>query len=502
MAASRRRLALFALLSASLPHCAPAGDALDRPNVLFIVVDDLRPELGCYGVGEIKTPQIDRLAASGLRFTRAYCQQSHCNPSRASLLTGLRPNSTRVWDGFAHFRDAVPEVVTLPEHFKRNGYHAVAFGKVFHVPDPQSWNEPTRWPEKATTWSEASRRRWLAYREQLRARGNREAVVARIRPPTTDDEDVPDSQRPDGELADLAIAAMLRLAGEDRPFFLAVGFLRPHLPFTPPRKYWDLYRRDELPLASNPQLPEDSPSMAMNALYELREHMDFVGTPAPSEGSLTEAQRRRLKHGYYASVSFVDAQVGRVLDALEQNGLSDNTIVLLWGDHGWKLGEHNGWCKQTNYEVDTRVPLIVRAPGARANGKTSDALVELLDVYPTLSALASLPLPKHLEGESFLPLLDEPDQPGKAAAFSQFRRHQAGRGFMGYAIRTARHRYEEWIDRRSGETVARELYDHQVDPEENKNLANAPEQQPVLGELSRQLWASLPRPDPIEPTPE
>ena len=470
--------------------------AAERPNVLFIAVDDLRPELGCYGVKEIKSPNIDRLAASGMLFKRAYCQQAVCNPSRASLMTGLRPDSTKVWDLVTHFRDTIPEVVTLSQHFRSNGYRAVAYGKIFHNPlsDAESWDEPNHWPEKARSWSPEGVQRLVKYRETMKADGKSQAAIRRMRAPATDDEDVPDNARPDGEIADQALAAMEKLADAEQPFFLAVGFIRPHLPFTPPKKYWDLYHREEIPLAKNPRLPTAAPSMAMNTMYELRDYLDFAESPRPEQGSLGEDEQRRLKHGYYASVSFVDAQIGRLLDKLEALKLTDDTIVVLWGDHGWKLGEHNSWCKQTNYEIDAHVPLLLRAPDGRGKGQTTSALVEFIDIYPTLCELAELPLPEHLEGRSFAPLLSDPRQAWKEAAFSQFRRRQNGEEFMGYAMRTDRYRYVEWKNRRTLKTVAWELYDHQADPEENRNLAGEPEQAKLLEQLSAKLRAALPTP--------
>ncbi|MHC4404684.1 MAG: sulfatase-like hydrolase/transferase, partial [Planctomycetota bacterium] len=443
-------------------------------------------------------------AEIGLRQDQAHHHPDQTEGNRAQDDQGSperieQPDSTRVWDLVTHLRDTIPDVVTLPQHFKQHGYHAVAYGKIYHntLPDRQSWNEPNHWPQKATTWSQASRQQLAAYRAKMRALGKSDAAIARMRAPATDDEDIPDSQRPDGEIADQAITAMRRLAQSEQPFFLAVGFIRPHLPFTPPKKYWDLYRRDELALAGNRLLPSDSPPMAMNTMYELRDYMDFADSPPPREGSLLEQQQRRLKHGYYASVSYVDAQIARLLGTLDELGLATDTIVVLWGDHGWKLGEHNSWCKQTNYEIDTRVPLIIRSPRAKANGRRCPALVEFVDIYPTLCELAGLPLPDHLEGRSVVPLLAKPDQPWKEAAFSQFRRRHEGVETMGYAMRTDRYRYVEWINRQSVETVATELYDHEHDPQENTNLAAAPEHRRLVGQLSDQLWSSLPKPKPF-----
>jgi len=494
-------LSMIVVLQCAHATVSFAANAESKPNVLFIAVDDLRPELGCYGVKEIKTPDIDSLAASGVVFNRAYCQLAVCNPSRVSLMTGLRPDSTKVWDLVTRFRQTVPDVVTLPQQFKKHGYYAVSYGKIFHNPWPDnaSWSEPHRWPEKSSLWSDEAKQRHAAYKEKMRAEGRPDNAIRRIRPQATEIVDVPDNEHIDGAIAEQALAAIERLAKQDQPFFLAAGFVRPHLPFVVPRKYWELYDADTIPATSNPFLPRQAPRYAMNTMYELRDYMDFDGTPAPNQGSLTEAQQRRLKHGYYASVSFIDSLVGRLLAEIESLGLADNTIVVLWGDHGWKLGEHNSWCKQTNYEIDARVPLIIRAPGAEANGQTTDALVEFVDIYPTLCELAGLPLPEHLGGKSMTPLLSKPDQAWKQAAFSQFRRQDGTVPLMGYSMRTDRYRYIEWQDRRTREVVATELYDHTSDSCENTNIAGQAENKSLLAELRRQMWATLPQPPEYVP---
>ncbi len=475
----------------------------ERPNILFIAIDDLRPELGCYGVQEIKTPNMDRLASQGVVFDRAYCQQAVCNPSRASLLTGLRPDSTKVWDLVTDFRDTIPDVVTLPQHFKQNGYYAVGMGKIYHntFPDPKSWSVPKPKPKGYQTYSKEVRSQLDQKRKEAREAGMTEREIGnRIRGPATDIEDVPDHQRFDGALGNLALEQLREAHSQDAPFFLAVGFIRPHLPWTPPKKYWDLYDPMEIPLAANDFLPHNAPPVSygdrsLGGMYELMDCMDFKEAPSPFEGTLTEAQQRRLKHGYYASVSFVDTQVGRLMDELDRLGLRDNTIVVLWGDHGWKLGEHNGWCKQTNYEIDTRSPLIIAAPGAKANGKHSKSLVEFVDIYPTLCKLAKLPLPEHLEGTSIAPLLDNPNRMVKQAAFSQFPRRHDGAKYMGYAMRTDRYRYVEWLNSETGETSDVEVYDEEEDPEENNNIALRPENAQLLGQLQNQLWKGFARPE-------
>lgn len=470
-------------------------------NVLFIAVDDLRPELGCYGVKDIRSPNLDRLASSGVAFSRAYCQVAVCNPSRVSLMTGLRPDTSKVWDLPTDFRTTVPDAVTIPQHFRKHGYRALGFGKIFHntFPDDVSWDEPHAWPKNARLWSDDAKEQLKKVKEEMRAAGEPERAIERLRSLGTERVDIADSEHVDGAMTDQALAAMRELAGKDQPFFLAAGFILPHLPFVVPTKYWDLYDPAKIPLAPNGYLPRGAPAVAfgdrnMGGLYELRDYMDYRKAPSPFEGSLTEAEQRELKHGYYASVSFVDAQVGRLLDELDQLGLADKTIVVLWSDHGWKLGEHNGWCKQTNFEIDTRAPLMIRAPEAKSNGKQSHALVEFVDIYPTLCELASLPVPKTLEGKSLAPLLTGSAAKVKDAAFSQFPRKHEGRDYMGYAMRTERYRYIEWLDAESGEVVVRELYDHANDAAENENIAARPEHAALLTQLNAQMWQSLPRP--------
>lgn len=491
----------FQFVSTVIVLAAATLSAADKPNVLFIAVDDLRPELGCYGADMIHSPNIDRLASSGVIFNRAYCQLAVCNPSRVSLMTGLRPDSSKVWDLSTRFRHTVPDVVTLPQQFKKHGYYAVSYGKIFHNPwpDNESWSEPHSWPKKSSLWSDEAKRRRAQFKDKMRAEGRPEKRINRIRAQATEIVDIPDEEHIDGAIAEQALAAMKRLSKQDQPFFLAAGFVRPHLPFVVPRKYWELYDAHEISAAANPFLPKDAPAFAMNTMYELRDYLDFDGTSAPTQGSLTQEQQRRLKHGYYASVSFIDSLVGRLLTELEALGLSENTVVVLWGDHGWKLGEHNSWCKQSNYEIDARVPLIIRAPSAKANGETTNALVEFVDIYPTLCELAGLPSPKHLEGKSMTPLLAKPDQSWKQAAFSQFRRQDGNVPLMGYSMRTDRYRYVEWQDRRTREVVATELYDHSIDSSENTNIAVQAKNKSLLAELSRQMWATLPQPPEYAP---
>ena len=452
-----------------------------RPNVLFVAVDDLRPELGCYGTAGILSPNIDAIAARGTVFDRAYCQQAVCSPSRTSLLTGCRPDTTKVYDLQTHFRKNLPEVVTLPQHFKNHGYTTFSLGKIFHggLDDKPSWSRPPGKVWQAMYALEENKE--LVAKKRAAVKGKKfrtpSARYNAMTGPAYECADVPDSTYSDGVIADEAISALREM--KDETFFLAVGFLKPHLPFIAPKKYWDLYDREKIPMAVNPFAPKDAPKIALMNWGELRAYHDI-----PRVGPLSAEEARALKHGYYACVSYIDAQLGRVLNELDRLGLRDNTVVILWGDHGWKLGEHAMWCKHTNFEIDTHVPLICSAPRQKAAGKHSAALVEFVDIYPTLCELAGLPLPKHLGGDSFAALLDDPDLPGDPTAISQYPRGKV----MGYSIRTDRYRLTLWQKREAPhETVAVELYDHESDPDENVNVAADPANARLIKELTDQL---------------
>ena len=466
--------------------------AVDSPNVLFIAIDDLRPELGCYGA-PVLSPNIDRLAARGTLFERAYVQVALCMPSRVSVMTGQRPDTTGVVDFSVRFRDVQPDVVTMPQFFRQQGYTAVAFGKLFHNDDKASWSEPlfkshrveddyhTEFGRKVLAWTKEDHRR-LTYVWDLG-----DGITKTKRPGGLPWEapEIDDNEVRDGQLADAAVEKLKVLKADNQPFFLAVGFHKPHLPFIAPKKYFDLYDPATIDLAPNPDPPKDAPKFATYNWNDLRHYYGI-----PDVGPVSEQRARELKHAYYACVSFVDAQVGRVLDALDEHGLAENTVICLWGDHGWQLGEHGMWDKHSNYETSTRVPLIVSAPGMPA--ATTKALVEAVDMYPTLAELCGLDLPAHLEGTSFAPVLRDPTTPWKTAAFSQYRRVIPGYGDvargMGYAMRTDRWRFVEW--RVPGtEFRACELYDHQADPEENVNLAGRTDHAEIVEELTKQLNA-------------
>lgn len=477
-----------------------------KMNVLFIAVDDLRPQLGCYGVTDIRTPSIDKLASEGLLFNRAYCQQAVCSPSRTSLLTGRRPDTTKVYDLVKHFRDTIPDVVTLPQHFKENGWFCQSFGKIYHggLDDPKSWSAPSLFSGAVVRVGQPDGRAQLAmvdldfFTEGGAMQPVSDATSSRVllaaaaqsrprsKPPRADrpnkppwsSPDVPDNALGDGQVADAAIGVMNRV--KDKPFFLAVGFRKPHLAFDAPKRYYDWYDVEKMRLATNPFPPKDVFLPAMSSWGELRSYKDM-----PKSGPVSDQVARELIRGYYAATSYTDAQIGRVLAELNKLGLRDRTIVILWGDHGWQLGEHGMWCKHTNFETSTRSLLMICVPGQQARGQKTDALVEFVDIYPTLCQLAGMPLTPGLEGSSFASLLQDPKRPWKKAAFSQYPRGK----LMGYAMRTDRYRYVEWIDTPSRKVEGRELYDHQNDPDENVNLAGRPEQAATVKQLTTMLEA-------------
>ncbi|MDP6044683.1 MAG: sulfatase, partial [Phycisphaerae bacterium] len=440
-----------------------AAKGASKPNVLFIAVDDLRPTLACYGDKMAISPNIDKLAGRGMVFERAYCQEAVCSPSRQSLMTGLRPDTIKVWDLAAHFRDAVPDAVTLPQHFKNHGYHTRSIGKIYHgggraAIDRPSWSAPAKYAVAL------DRKVRYANPENLKGRG--------LKADSTEAGLVSGSVYIDQIVCDQAVGALGELKKKSKPFFLAVGFRKPHLPFCAPKKYWDMYDRAKIPSPESTKHPKGAPELAVRSWRELEGYRDI-----PRDGKIPPQKVQLLRHGYYACVSYIDDLVGRLLKELGRLGLAGNTVVVLWGDHGFHLGEQGLWTKANNYEWSTRGPLILSAPGRPNAGGRTKALVEFVDIYPTLAELCGLSIPKGLEGLSMVPLLARPDRAWKKAAFSQYPRHRTSHRhrkhgqIMGYTIRTDRYRYVEWRQWGTREVVARELYDHSSDAGEMVNLA-------------------------------
>lgn len=508
---------LLLICFAVIPACN--SFAAERPNILFIAVDDLRPELGCYGSPIAKTPHLDALASDGLLFNRAYCQQAICRPSRASLMTGARPDSTGLYHNYVSLRELQPNILTLPEHFIANGYDAAYCGKIFHQGDTdegRSWN---RNPPKSVPGVQRPRGPYALPENNKMKADNMKIMLAKYGEaarrglaagPAYEKADVPDTAYVDGYNTRLAIETLKEMTQEEsKPFFLAMGYKLPHLNWCAPSKYWDMYQAEEIPMASETDAPENGATMGLHASFELRTRAGI-----PKTGPISPELARTLKHAYLASVSYVDAQIGLLVSALEEAGIRDNTVIVVWGDHGWHLGDMGVWGKATNYEIATRVPLMIWAPKMKARGVTTDALVELVDIYPTLCELADLPIPEHAEGKSFVPLMSDPNQSWKEAAFSQYPNpalrewaaNPLSRGMretwfgpliqevesriiqqqgdrwdrelfeehlMGYTMRTDRYRLVVWIDHRkpNAEPIDIELFDHEVDPSETVNIA-------------------------------
>ena len=422
-------------------------------NVLFIAIDDLRPLLGCYGYPEMHTPNIDALAKRGTLFNRAYCQFPVCNPSRASVLTGLRPDTIGVYDNFKNFHDTLPEAVILPQHFKAHGYHTRSVGKITHGPnavlDQFSWSAPI-WREFWQPVDKTINPSWQAL-------------------------DVADNELEDGRIAEAAVEVLRQI--RDREFFLAVGFNKPHLPFYAPSQYFDLYPPQTFSVPVDSSLPQNAPDIASNP-KGLKGYQDISKYPPFDDEKTLE-----LIRAYAATTSYVDAQVGRVLNQLDTLGLTENTVVVLWGDHGFHLGEHGLWRKNTLFEDSVRSPLIVSVPGQTSPNAKTDALVELIDIYPTLCDACQLPIPTELEGISMIPVVEQPTRIWKTAAFSQLKK---GSNIDGYSMRTQRYRYTEW-----GQNGSRgvELYDYEANPDETVNIGSLPENAELVAHLSERLHA-------------
>lgn len=445
-------------------------------NVLFIACDDLNTSLGCYGHPQARTPNLDRLAARGVRFERAYCQYALCNPSRSSLLGGVRPDTSGIYENSTPIRKVFPDIVTLPQLFKNHGIYVARVGKMYHYGVPGQIG--TSGLDDAPSWTE---------------------VINPIGRDRTDEADVinftpdrgigaslawmqakgTDEEQTDGRVAAETIRLMETHKG--KPFFIAAGFYRPHVPAIATQMYFDLYPLDQIKLPVEPTgHVTNIPPVALTA--------------RPANYGLEESKLRQFKRAYLASVSFVDAQVGKVLDALDRLGLADKTIVVFWGDHGWCLGEHGQWQKTLLFEESTRVPLIIALPD-RKKGEVSPRPVELLDLYPTLADLCGLEAPKTVEGKSLRPLLKDPQAKWTKPAITQQMRREGGATIMGYSVRTERFRYTEWDGGKAGV----ELYDHDHDPHEWNNLVKDPKAPQLIADLKR-LLPKLPARDlPVSP---
>lgn len=478
-----RRSFLKASAATSVYLSGCTSGIFDKPtaakpvNVLFIAADDLNTDIGCYGNKQVKTPNLDRLAAMGVRFDRAYCQQPLCGPSRASIMSGLRPNTT----GFVHLRDDIrklkPDTVTMGQFFQQKGYYVGRVGKIYHYGNPSGIG--TDGHDDALTWQERFNPAGI---DKLQ-----EENIIRYPGPTSGykdklgismawwDPDSKDTEHTDGMVATRAIEMIDR--NKDKPFFVAAGFFNPHCPYVAPKKYFDMYRLEEITMPDPEEAKKD-----LDDVPEMAYKFDKWWSPffnGVFKGT-TREQARKCKQAYYACVSFVDAQVGRLLDAIEERNLLDNTLIVFWSDHGYFLGEKGLWYKRKNFERSVRAPLLIAGAGVTSSGKSCAQPVEMLDLYPTIADYTGFDVPRQLEGRSLRPLLSDPASTWDKPAISQvFRSSNA----QGYSIRTMRWRYTEWNDGKAG----RELYDHANDPDEVHNLADLDKYADTVKQLSKQL---------------
>ncbi len=507
------KLALVMGLSLAISSVFAQKKQPTKPNILFIAVDDLKPILGCYGNTLVKTPNIDRLAKMATVFNSNYCQQAVCGPTRASIMTGKRPDYTKIWNLTTQMRDVNPDILTLPQYLISQGYETSGVGKIYHPSsaiggvDPASWSIPylksdekdfpSNLGEPANGQYQLATTKALMTPEMIKERKQRNKETAQendenpksIKGPSTECIDVPDNAYNDGVNALIAQKQITTLSKQKKPFFMAVGFSKPHLPFVAPKKYWDLYQRNEMPIAPFQEHAKNSPLIAYHQSGELRNYPDITEfTTLPTDSlriGLKLEKQKELVHGYYASVSYMDAQVGILLNTLESLGTLNNTIIVLWGDHGWHLGDHDLWHKHTVFEQATRTPLLIASPGIKA-GKT-DSQSEFVDVFPTICNLAGLPIPEQLDGKSLKPLMLNNKNSVKEYSISQYPRklkkeQAASLGYkknnlMGYSLRTDRYRYTIWMNDftskqafDSTKVYATELYDYEKDPLEKVNV--------------------------------
>lgn len=473
----------------------------EKPNVLFIAIDDLKPKMGVYGNEMIQTPNMDRLANMGTVFLENHCQMAICAPSRVSIMTGKRPDYTQVWDLNTQMRDKRPDIITIPQHFMENGYKTLGVGKVYDFrsvnqqQDEHSWSEPylrtsneyyDNNQRPMLYWYQNPENRKIAqkYIEKANDKGlsGNDAIQYALQyfKPSVESAEVKDNAYNDGAMTLLALETLAKLATDNEPFFFAVGYQLPHLPFVAPQKYWDLYDREEMPIAPFQEKAKNSPAIAYHNSGELRSYTDIPPLASFSDQpygiGLPEYKQRELIHGYYASTSYVDAQIGKLLDYLEESGLIENTIVVLWGDHGWHLGDHDLWCKHTNFEQATRSPLIISAPGFQSG--VTNSVSEFVDVFPTLCELSGITFPDNLDGVSLVPVLKNPEHQVKEIAVSQYPRRNGD--VMGYSIRNNRYRLTYWIGDGFRTTqpyndsllIAKEMYDYKKDPLETENVVD------------------------------
>lgn len=455
-------LTLLGLATVPAMNAQNADSKAQKPNILFIAVDDLKPLINAYGDHIAITPGMDRLANEGVAFQNCYVQQAISGATRASCLTGMRPDKTKVWDLVTDFRQVNPNAVSLPEYFKKNGYETAATGKIYHEGSAGPGHDAPSW---SIPWINDKADTYVNFKPEKGKKG-----------PAIECADVPDNSYRDGVCAEVGIKLLNQLKENNKPFFLALGFHKPHLPFVAPKKYWDLYKRDQFQVAAFQHKAAGSPEMAYHESNELKSYTDIPQFDSYSEKELDHLsvdRQKELIHGYYAATSYMDAQLLKVLNELDRLGLSKNTIVVLWGDHGWHLGDHGLWNKHTDFEQATHACFLMRGPGVKKNARPTTQC-EFVDIFPTLCEMANIPTPTYLDGLSLVPALKNPATELREYALSQYPRRDA----MGYSIRTKHFRYTEWVGEyysadkpySAAKVLAREMYDYDKDPLETKSV--------------------------------
>ncbi|MEY3675643.1 MAG: hypothetical protein RJB67_133 [Bacteroidota bacterium] len=525
-----KKLCLLSFLFLSCTILSAQKSNTSKPNILFIAIDDLKPLIGAYGNQIVQTPNIDRLAKRGTTFLNNYCQQAVCGPTRASILTGMRPDYTKIWDLKTQLRAVSPSIVTLPQYLQTQGYTTLGIGKVFDPRnvdadfDKVSWSVPYYKTEKkyyAVGFGEPALGRYQdANTKQLAEQVINDALAAgktkaeakeeaniKVKP-ATESASVPDNAYTDGANVLQAIHILSEVEKNKEPFFFAVGISKPHLPFVAPKKYWDLYDRNQIQIAPFQDKISHPIEVAYHNVGELRSYTDMpqvISATAQKDFGLTLSveKQKELLHGYYASVSYTDAMVGKLLDAIDSLGLAKNTIIVLWGDHGWHLGDHNLWCKHSNFEEATKAPLIVSDPRIKSNKTKS--ISEHVDIFPTICDLSGVPIPANLQGKSLKPIMLDSLSTVKKYAVSQYPRSGgvaeserlgfAAANVMGYSIRNERYRYTMWLNNsfrstepfNEAQIIGIELYDYQLDPLEKNNVANQKEYVGVSAEIKKEM---------------
>lgn len=450
----------------------------EKPNVLLLYMDDMRPELGCYGKTQIHSPNIDALAAKGIQFNNAYCNVPVCGASRASMLTGKLPTKDRFLDFNTFVEKETPDVISLPMLFKKNGYTTISDGKVYHHLDDNMGDWDILWRPYAFDKNDselAPTDYWQSLWKDYHLPNNKVGYKKTDTGPAYENAAVNDFVYIDGLTANKVIKDLEKLKKDGKPFFLAVGFISTHLPFNSPKKYSDLYKKEDIKQPYNNYIPKNAPKMSISNWPEMRAYSGI-----PKQGQVDDATAIELIHSYYATVSYVDALVGKILKTVEKLHLDKNTIVILVSDHGYNLQEHTQWAKFTNYNTSTQVPLIIYNPKAKINGVKTDALTELVDIYPTLAELCGLEVPKNqLDGKSVVPILNAPYSKGK-----DFVLIKKGNGFT---IKTPKYSYTEFVNPKDNSFVTNMLYDHQIDKDENENVADRPEYRDAVTQLKKIL---------------